>query len=159
MIIYYERPNTLSDVKMAVGKSVELIAAGDLPTIEAAVRLYQKVDAIIAEKSTTLNTAIATLRLAEQAQAKAKRVLMVEHDAMAGVYDAVHDRTVDALLFLPLKPDQLRDILAASPAAVEGTQQQQSASPVPAARSTPIGLPTATDRRLAGIHSTTATRG
>lgn len=111
MLVYYERPQTLANLKLIVGKSVELIAAGDLPTLEAAIRLYQHVDAIIAEKSTTRNTAITTLRLAEQNQSGAKRVLLVEHDAMAGVYDAVHDRTVTALLFMPINPEQLRETL------------------------------------------------
>jgi hypothetical protein len=120
IILYTERPETLSTLKLVTGRAVELISAGDLGTIEAAMRLYQQVDAVVCEKTGTKNAAITVLRLAERLQPLASRVLMVDHDAMAGVYDAVHDRTVGSLLFMPIKLDQLRSALGLdAPGAVE----------------------------------------
>lgn len=111
VLLYHERNLILQETRQIAGRAVELISAGDLATIEAALRLYQQVDAVISEKSSARVTPITILRLAERLHPQARRVMLVEHEAMSGVYDAVHDRTISHLLFLPARAEQLREAM------------------------------------------------
>ncbi len=111
VLVYSERSSTLNEIKQALGRAAELITASDLATIEAALRLYQSIDAVVVEKSSERNTPITVLRLAEQAHPTARRLALVEHSAIKGVFDAVHDRSITHLMFLPVGPDELRETI------------------------------------------------
>lgn len=108
VLVYTERGTTLNELKQSLGRSAELITASDIATVEAALRLYQSIDATLVEKSGERNTPITVLRLSEQTHPTARRIALVEHAAIKGVFDAVHDRTITHLMFLPFKPEELR---------------------------------------------------
>src|SRR5687767_1184909 len=109
VIVYAERSETLLQFKQRTNRSVEMIAASDLATVEAALRVYSQVDTVIAEKSSERNTSISALRLAELVHPGARRVMIVECDAMAGVYTAVREGSVAELVFMPLDEGQVRE--------------------------------------------------
>lgn len=115
VLVYTERGTTLNDLKNAVGRSAELITATDLATVEAALRLYQPIDAAVVEKSGERNTPITVLRLTERTHPTARRVALVEHAAIKGVFDAVHDRTIKHLMFLPFSSTELRESIGLDP--------------------------------------------
>lgn len=117
VLLFHERALILQETRTLAGRAVELIAASDFATIEAALRLYQQIDVVMSEKSSARVTPITILRLAEQLHPQAKRVMLVEHEAMAGVYDAVHDRTINHLVFLPVRIEQLREAMGIPEAA------------------------------------------
>jgi hypothetical protein len=111
VIVYADRSETLLQFKQQSNRSIEMIAATDLATVEAALRVYSQVDTVIAEKSSERNTSIAALRLAELVHPAARRVLIVECDWMKGVYTAVREGAVAEVLFMPLCVQQMRELL------------------------------------------------
>ncbi|MBC7784784.1 MAG: hypothetical protein H7144_13180 [Burkholderiales bacterium] len=100
---------TLTEVKLTTGRVADLISASDGATIEAAMRLYKQIDIVVVEKTAATKTGIRLLHVARTLHPRAKRVLLVETDALADAYSAVHDGTVDVMLFKPFRLDQLRE--------------------------------------------------
>ena len=125
VVVYTERGSTLQNIKHAIGRAGELITAGDLATIEAALRLYQSIDAVVVEKSGDRNTPLTILRLTEQAHPTARRIALVEHTAIKGIFDAVHDRTISHMMFLPFGALELREAIGieADAAAAEAEER------------------------------------
>src|SRR5690349_6258081 len=91
VIVYFERAETRAAFRLHAHRSMEMIAASDLATVEAALRVYSDVDAVIAEKSAALGGAVAALRLAQEIHPSADRLLILENEAMTGISDALHN--------------------------------------------------------------------
>ncbi len=111
IVFYFERQQTLQEIKKLTGKSVELIAASDTATIEAAIRLYSQINVIIAERSGLTSPALALLQFAESNKPNINRVMFAGSCAMTGVYEAMHTGTINALLFCPSTTEQICDAL------------------------------------------------
>ncbi len=111
IVFYFETAATLATVKDLIGRQVDLIAAGDASTVEAALRIYKQVDVILAEKSSGKTSSLDIMATATLARPDLKRVMLVDPANMEGVYEALRNRTIDGLLMSPWRPAQLCETL------------------------------------------------
>jgi hypothetical protein len=121
VILFYQQPQTLSQLKRWAGRDVEVVAAIDWPTLEATLRLYQKIDGFAAERSSAEDKSLDVMKLVKNRRPDVRRVLLVEQEAMAGVCEALHDKLFAQMLFFPLRNDELSrafDVAPVAPAAV-----------------------------------------
>jgi hypothetical protein len=117
VIVFFQSIETLAALKGWAGRTVELIAACDVPTVTAALKLYGQLNAVIAEVTgPKSDAALGVLRLAASLNASIPRVLVTAGDVPAAAYPAVHDRTATALLFAPLGAAQLSEACLIAPA-------------------------------------------
>jgi len=111
IVICAERLSTLKQIRQIIGRQADILVAGDLATVTAVLRLYNRIDAFITETTTARSLPMSALSLIRQARPGCSRILVVEQDVAQGVYDAVRDQTVTHLQFLPLRPDDLLQCL------------------------------------------------
>lgn len=111
IVFYFESTGTLAIIKRLVGRQADLIAAGDAPTVEAALRLYKQVDVLLAEKSCGKTTSLDIMTTATTDRPDVKRIMLVDPACMEGVYEALRNRIIDGLLMCPWKPEQLCETL------------------------------------------------
>jgi response regulator RpfG family c-di-GMP phosphodiesterase len=111
IVFYFETAATLAAIKDLIGRQVDLIAAGDASTVEAALRIYKQVDVVLAEKSSGNTSSLDIMATATLARPDLKRVMLVDPAHMEGVYEALRNRTIDGLLMSPWRPAQLCDTL------------------------------------------------
>lgn len=115
IIFYFETHPQLQAIKRLSGREAEIIAASDAATVEAAIRLYRQVDVILAERNNTTGASLQILASAKEQLPGVTRVMIASSDAIAGVYEAVYERVIDALLFTPCREDKLREALGLGP--------------------------------------------
>lgn len=114
-LFYFESHALLENIKKIIGRDVEMIAAHDRATIEAAIRLYKQVDIILVERQDPKGPSLKVLEEAQNHLPGVKRVMFANPDAIAGVYEAVYKRVVESLVFVPCREDQLREVLGVFP--------------------------------------------
>ncbi|HEY0008236.1 MAG TPA: hypothetical protein VGB55_05905 [Tepidisphaeraceae bacterium] len=107
VILYYQQQPTFAKVKRWAHRSVDLIAASDLATLDATLRLYSQIDAVVAERSSVDDASLDVLRAAVARRPATPRVMLVEQEAMAGVCEALHEKLITHLMFLPINLDEL----------------------------------------------------
>ena len=111
VVLYHEHDSTRDNLKLATGRLAELFALRDRVAIEAVLRLYGKIDAVIAELTHSNSAAIPTLAFARETHPHAKRILLVEGSALQFAYHALHDGTVQSYYIQPTRPEQLAEML------------------------------------------------
>lgn len=119
ILFYFESHTLFENIKKITGRDVEMIAARDQATIEAAIRLYKQVDIVLVERENPKDPSLKILQEAQQHLPGVKRVMIANPDAINGVYDAVSKQVIHSLLFMPYRDEQLRDVLGISPIDVQ----------------------------------------
>lgn len=106
-IVHCHSSGTLLQIREALGRSVELIIANDVKTFEAALRLYQQVQAVIVEKSPEIRLPELPLTHARTSQPSMPRVLLVDFEAMRDAHTALTSGLVTRLVFTPFSAAEL----------------------------------------------------
>ena len=107
LIVHTATSNTLFNIREALGRSVELIVAADSATVEAALRLYQQIAALIVEKKPNVRLNESTLKLARDILPQMPRVALVDFEAVGDAQSALSSGLVTRLVFMPFGPAEL----------------------------------------------------
>lgn len=94
---------------------MEFVIAGDVPTLEAALKLYQQVAGLLIEKKPKADLPNHALQLAAELLPHTPRVVLVDYEATGGVHTAVSCGLATRLVLIPFSDAELSEAIGVEP--------------------------------------------
>jgi len=107
LIVHCHQPHTLAQVRNALSRGVEFVVASDVPTLEAALRLYHQVDGLLVENRPTLGFPERAMKMATDFLPNMPRIGLVDCEATSGVHAAVANGLITRVVLIPFTPLEL----------------------------------------------------
>lgn len=100
---------------------MEFVVAGDLPTLEAALRLYHQVDGLLVENRPTLGFPEHAMKMAAELLPKVPRVGLVDCEFTSNIHTAVALGLITRVVMLPFSSLELASAVGVEAAAFQPT--------------------------------------
>jgi len=122
LIVHCHHPQTLAEVRNALARTVEFVVAGDMPTLEAALRLYHQVDGLLVENRPPAGFPERALKMSAERLPEVPRIGLVDCEATSGVHTALASGLITRIVLMPFSSLEL-----ASAAGVEAAARHAAA--------------------------------